>query len=92
MKLGKNLDLSKCFYDKDHWTHPDLKEGQLYIIQRLSDSGTDWFYCIEMPFMGVDKDKSPIQDGWKHIQEVIVEETESPSCGAEVDKDGYGGD
>ena len=73
MKLGKVLDLNKCIYDKDHWTHPDLKEGQLYIIQRLSDSGTDWFYVNRHPmFIGVDKDKSPIQEGWKYIQEVIV--------------------
>jgi hypothetical protein len=42
IKLGKILDLSKCFYDKDHWTHPDLKEGQLYIIKRIHNEMTSY--------------------------------------------------
>lgn len=42
MKLGKVLDLSKCYYDKDHWTHPDLRERQLYLCKkRNSFSGED---------------------------------------------------
>lgn len=41
MKLGKVIDLNKCFYDKDHWTHPDLKEGQLYIVH-VKGLGDSW--------------------------------------------------
>lgn len=32
MKLGKILDLSKCFYKDMHWQHPDLKNGISYLI------------------------------------------------------------
>jgi hypothetical protein len=94
MKLGKTLDLSKCFYDKDHWTHPDLKEGHLYIISLADEKiiflgdfrvfhpkhkwnmHNHWRFYVshvdcDFPF-GYQKDKSPIQEGWKHIQEVIL--------------------
>jgi len=95
MKLGKTLDLSKCFYDKDHWSHPDLKEGQLYIAYRFYEKWKKGIWMIGtfktvgiMPYLFfvsdnvhgrgeehvlcILKNSSPIQEGWKHIQEVIV--------------------
>lgn len=102
MKLGKVLDLSKCVYDKDHWTHSDLKEGQLYLVKYIDlyklyrymrktkfirKLGTftlcpfGWVFNAKgyssskgphiLYFHETDK-ISPIQSGWKHIQEVIV--------------------
>lgn len=86
MKLGKTLNLSKCFYDKNHWTHPDLKEGQLYIIKRkdspwLVGEFKHWThpyadFWIFKPNYGattiqLSSGKHP-KEGWKHIQEVIV--------------------
>ena len=85
MKLGKTLDLSKCFYDKDHWTHPDLKEGQLYIVQwhhliitgrfafgLRKDNKILFIPCLSEAEIKFGIEKSPLQEGWKHIQEVIV--------------------
>jgi hypothetical protein len=46
MRLGKVLDLSKCYYDKDHWTHPDLKEGRLYLCRKLPIFGDEDDICI----------------------------------------------
>lgn len=85
MKLGKILNLSKCFYDKDHWTHPDFKEGQLYIVQKHDT----WYlgYFVKDLNKWVFKSNGSVGyflvfgvhvlldktgEGWKHIQEVIV--------------------
>jgi len=88
MKLGKTLDLSKCFYDKDHWTHPDLKRGKThyyvivyndtinlgYFYKSKDNEGKIWFRtddgCSHTQFGWLDE--SPLQEGWKHIQEVII--------------------
>jgi hypothetical protein len=88
LKLGKVLDLSKCFYDKDHWTHPDLKEDQLYIVTytivkrdnvmmgTFDFTNNHWVFRVNggLPyyFGPYENDESPIQEGWKHIQEVIL--------------------
>lgn len=90
MKLGKVLDINKCFYDKDHWNHPDLKVRQLYIVCRGPKSkkeswmiGTFFFADVHCFFTSngageryrfgfYDERVNPYQEGWKHIQEVII--------------------
>ena len=86
MKLGKKLDLDKFFYDKDHWTHPDLKEEQLYIVclEEIWALGkfelwkppysTKWNFKPAM-YSNVSPQlsygKNPKDEEWTHIQEVI---------------------
>lgn len=88
MKLGKVLDLNNCYYNKDEddWTHPDLKEDQLYIVKYddvwLLGDFTHWgppyatFWQFN-PNWGathcqLSTGQHPKKDGWKHIQEVLV--------------------
>jgi len=84
-KLGKILDLDKCYNDGKHWTHPELKEDKLYIVK----NDGNWFlgrfthwgppYATFWQFtpvwgsssMQLSYGKHPKKDGWKHIQEFL---------------------
>lgn len=87
MKLGKMLDLDKCYYTDDgYWSHLDLKEDQLYIVE-TEDYGITMgtFHLWKPPYARkwnfhpnmsqitpqFSYGHHPKEDGWKSIQEVI---------------------
>jgi len=89
LKLGKILDLTKCYHDGKHWTHPDLKEDVEYIVRHEEKDlwligtfthfgppyATFWSFSPNFGCVTVQLSygKHPMEEGWQFIQEILGE-------------------